>query len=416
MPPASREAEHDQAAPPPLPSRPTRSGDPFATAKLFGVEMPDPATAAGLFTSGPKIGVPDSKGPQARVSEPEGSDRPGSDRPGSDRPELGHQDRTADRSGSIFPADRNPSLTGELPRLSLKPVANPSTGEGGATSSSGAAPAAWEGSLPKAKEAHGTKITQNQPASPDASMIGNLDYVASGDASPIFEAMSAWFSDQKPVPGPAAVATSVPAGTSPGTAVERSERAGETGDHRAEPADQADGSSGALPTFSARPGEPTGRPVPVSGAPGAGTNGPQDGPRLIDLRNESTNPASTSVSSRWASLGDQQWLAANARAAAAPQIAGDTTAGLPRREPGANLLPSAASAAPGAPAPSAPFHQADADTVRGRLGSFQRGVSSARQSTSRHVTTSTTAASLFTAARTTETDQGHEPDEQRGEQ
>jgi hypothetical protein len=294
-------------------------------------------------------------------------------------------------------------------------VANPSTGEGGATSSNGAAPAAWESSLPKAKEAHGAKITQNPPANPDASMIGNLDYVASGDASPIFEAMSAWFSDQKPV----SAATSAPAGTSPGAVVERSDRAGETGDHRAEFAEQADGFAEALPTFSARPGESTGRPVPVSGAPAAGTSGPsgpQDGPRLIDLRSDSTNPASTSVSSRWASLGDQQWLAANARAAAAPQIAGDTTAGLPRREPGANLLPSAASAAPGAPASSAPFHRADADAVRGRLGSFQRGVSSARQSTSRHVTTSTTAASLFTAARTTETDQGHEPDEQRGEQ
>jgi signal transduction histidine kinase len=411
-PPAAREADHDQAAPPSLPTRPTRGGDPFATAKLFGVEMPDPATAAGLFTAGPKVGAPDSKGPGARVSEPGGSDRPG-----SDRPEQGHQDRPADRSGNAFPADREPSLTGELPRFSLKPVANPSTGEGGgATGSNGTAPAAWEGVLPKTQEAPDAETTQNPPAEPDTSMIGNLDYVASGDASPIFESMSVWFSDQKPDSGRADAATSTPAGT----AAERSERAGEPGGHRTELADQAAGFAEGQPT-SSLPGESTGRPspdrpIPVSGAPAAGPSGPQDGPRLIDLRSDSATPASTSASSRWASLGDQQWLAANARAAAAPQIAGDTSAGLPRREPGANLLPSAASAAPGAPAPSAPFHRADADAVRGRLGSFQRGVSSARQSTSRHITTSTTAASLFTAARTTETDQGHEPDEQRGEQ
>jgi hypothetical protein len=175
-----------------------------------------------------------------------------------------------------------------------------------------------------------------------------------------------------------------------------------------------------LPVVSVRPGDglddsaPTDWPRPEP-APLGGKVGPQDASRLIDLRDGAT-ASTSSASSRWASLGDQQWLAANARAASAPQVAGDTSAGLPRREPGANLLPSAASAAPSASAPSAPFHHADADAVRGRLGSYQRGVSSARQSTSRHLTSSNPAAGLFSAARTAETDQGLEPDEQGGEQ
>lgn len=137
------------------------------------------------------------------------------------------------------------------------------------------------------------------------------------------------------------------------------------------------------------------------------------------------------LSSRWAALGDQRWIAANARAAAAPDTAGTTNAGLPMRRPGANLLPTAATVAPadaapaaapagtngqlpGAPVPAAattasglPTRQAgrsgagvpppppagspagrgpvltgptpNAEAVRGRLGSYQRGLSSARQ-------------------------------------
>jgi len=88
------------------------------------------------------------------------------------------------------------------------------------------------------------------------------------------------------------------------------------------------------------------------------------------------------AAARWGSLGDQRWLAASAQAAAAPEIAGRTTTGLPLRRPGANLVSSAEAAAPpradrtaAATGPST----RDAAAIRGRLGSYQRGLASARR-------------------------------------
>lgn len=121
---------------------------------------------------------------------------------------------------------------------------------------------------------------------------------------------------------------------------------------------------------------------------------------VVDLRDDSRSRETAQVPAqpaahgtpegRWATLGDQEWLAANARAAAGPTVAGNTESGLPRRQPGANLLPSAAEAAP--PARIAPDRdpematsttptvrtRPDAEVVRGRLGSYQRGLASAR--------------------------------------
>ena len=123
--------------------------------------------------------------------------------------------------------------------------------------------------------------------------------------------------------------------------------------------------------------------------------------RVIDLRDApaavSTGAPAGGVTGRWAALGDQRWLATNARAAAEPEIAGNTEAGLPRRQPGANLLPSAVEAAPGRVGPprttvseprtapavvgsaSAVGPRPDPDAVRGRLGSYQRGLTTARR-------------------------------------
>jgi len=163
------------------------------------------------------------------------------------------------------------------------------------------------------------------------------------DATPIFDSISAWFATE---PAPGAVAAAA---------------AGATG-----------------------------------GRPGG------DEPLVIDLRDSpatvgaSASPA-PGTPSRWAALGDQRWLATNARAAANPEIAGNTQAGLPRRQPGANLLPSAVEAAPGRAATAVPTAseplaagvvtgsapsagaRPDADAVRGRLGSYQRGLTTARR-------------------------------------
>jgi signal transduction histidine kinase len=131
-----------------------------------------------------------------------------------------------------------------------------------------------------------------------------------------------------------------------------------------------------------------------------------EGEQVIDLRGQEERRPSN----RWASLGDQRWLATNARASAAPDVEATLETGLPKRRPGANLLPSAAAAvAPGAPRPSAgrpsparppagrpapaglgasgnggsgDRNQQDAAIVRGRLGSYQRGLANARRARS----------------------------------
>lgn len=139
---------------------------------------------------------------------------------------------------------------------------------------------------------------------------------------------------------------------------------------------------------------------------------------MIDLREQ----APRQPSSRWASLGDQRWLATSAQAAAAPLSEGTTEQGLPLRRPGANLLPSAGSAGPVARPPARPpaavapagaqaeaqpgdggpeLPSADADQVRGRLGSYQRGLANARRARNTpppEPTYDPVGASLFTAS------------------
>ncbi|HET9656913.1 MAG TPA: nitrate- and nitrite sensing domain-containing protein [Kineosporiaceae bacterium] len=399
QPPAARESGRDTGDTPGLPTRPGRGGaDPFATAKLFGVEMPDPATAAGLFTAGPKsgeAGPPPSGAPafgRNGVSRPEPELSPAGWPQSDDEPVGGRpENRSGDTGGMTLPVERVAPLTGGLPLFNLTSPAGPVMGAP-LPVSHGVSPA----DLPVVQPLD-TASTEHTPDEPDASMIGNLDYVDSEAASPIFESMSAWFADEKPVPTPAEPAAK-PVG----------------GDTDVDAGDDAPAITLQPDAFLLSGEQPadalSGEPTPVSAG---GFTAPSEALRLIDLHEDA--PAPAAAASRWASLGDQQWLAANARAASEPQVAGDTSAGLPRREPGANLLPSAAAAAPTAAA-TTPFHHADADSVRGRLGSFQRGVSSARQSTSWPATTNPPAATLFTAARTAETEQGHEPDEQGGEQ
>jgi hypothetical protein len=187
------------------------------------------------------------------------------------------------------------------------------------------------------------------------------------------------------------------------------------------------------------PAQPLSGDVPVAAEP-AGTPifdtvsmwfstdpGTGEKDRVIDLRDHPTDSRSRAASHRWSSLGDQRWLATNARAAAGPEIAGSTEVGLPRRRPGANLIPSAAAAAPvttPAARPELPRRapasagaraeaggRADADAVRGRLSSYQRGLTSARRA--RHLPADRSDTGLF-AAGGGDNDPGHAPGEQGG--
>lgn len=231
------------------------------------------------------------------------------------------------------------------PASLVPPVAAPESGK--APASNGAAPAAWSPSLPTefaARAAADAASQRYRPANPHAPMIGSDAPPATSTPTPIFDSISAWF-------------TSEPSAASSTGEVER----------------------------------------------------------VVDLRDGARPTVTTggsSAAARWAALGDQQWLAASARAAATPEISGTTDTGLPMRRPGANLVPSAAAAVQGvatragqggvpAPLPPAPVHKADPEAVRGRLGSYQRGLTSARRSR-RAPGDAPSADQLFSAAKTSD--------------
>jgi hypothetical protein len=70
----------------------------------------------------------------------------------------------------------------------------------------------------------------------------------------------------------------------------------------------------------------------------------------------------------WTSPADSGWAAA--AVAAAPNVAGYTAAGLPRRVPKSNLVPGTVG---GSTAGQGRHAQRSAEEVRGRLSSFHRG-------------------------------------------
>ena len=118
-----------------------------------------------------------------------------------------------------------------------------------------------------------------------------------------------------------------------------------------------------LPRRKPRPAQPPAAPAPASAAFSvpttlAGTSG--------DL----------GVTAEWSFDTDADWRTVQAAAKTAPSTF--TSAGLPRRRRGEQLLPGSA----GAPAaPSGPRPQRDPDDVRGRLSSFQQGIRRGRHRT-----------------------------------
>jgi hypothetical protein len=233
----------------------------------------------------------------------------------------------------------------------------------------------WDDELPTELAARAAAAAGYRPSDPNLPMIGefNPDF---NDPTPIFDQISVWFTAE-PEPEP----------------------------------------------------EPEAEPVTAEAE--------ADGDQVIDLRGDERRP-----SSRWASLGDQRWLATNARAAAAPDTEGTLETGLPKRRPGANLLPSAAAAAanPVPPARPAPERSNTADrtttddqpvepdneqseqeaaNVRGRLGSYQRGLANARRARTQSSPTPAfdpVGASLFTVNSEAGDKSGRPSGEQGGDQ
>jgi hypothetical protein len=190
------------------------------------------------------------------------------------------------------------------------------------------------------------------------------------------------------------------------------------------------------------PDEPLTGEVPAAAVEGAATpifdtvsmwfstdGGSGEKDRVIDLRDRPGDGGSRAESQRWSTLGDQRWLATNARAAAGPEVAGTTEVGLPRRRPGANLIPSSASAAAPVASQNARSEalrrtpavtgargegpgRVDADAVRGRLSSYQRGLTSARRA--RHLPVERRDSGTNGGGPSGDNDPGRSPGEQGG--
>ncbi|MFY9778222.1 MAG: hypothetical protein WAK28_26950, partial [Trebonia sp.] len=86
-----------------------------------------------------------------------------------------------------------------------------------------------------------------------------------------------------------------------------------------------------------------------------------------------SSTAASAAAQSWSSPADEGWRAA--RVAASPAAGENTTAGLPKRVPRANLVPGSVGGGEGTEvAPPA----RSAETIRTRMASFQRGVREAR--------------------------------------
>jgi hypothetical protein len=86
-----------------------------------------------------------------------------------------------------------------------------------------------------------------------------------------------------------------------------------------------------------------------------------------------SSTAASAAAQSWSSPADEGWRAA--RVVASPAAGENTTAGLPKRVPRANLVPGSVGGGEGTEvAPPA----RSADLIRTRMASFQRGVREAR--------------------------------------
>ncbi|MDN5750708.1 MAG: hypothetical protein L0H64_19725, partial [Pseudonocardia sp.] len=188
-----------------------------------------------------------------------------------------------------------------------------------------------------------------------------------GETTPIFEEIaSAWFRSNRPLP------------------VEYEDEAPPTPSPRARPRPPA-----ARPQPQFRPGESPARPQQRPQPHQQQTFTPQAAPPVAPPRRrpptaELPAPAPVAVETAaeqagFASTADEGWRAAND---AAPTERADelTAAGLPKRRPRARLVPGSAGSAVLAP-PVSPARSAE--SVRGRLASYQQGVRQGRESRSR---------------------------------
>ena len=136
----------------------------------------------------------------------------------------------------------------------------------------------------------------------------------------------------------------------------------------------------------AMPSAPPPRPAPARppALPPTPPTPPSGTGPIRPVADEPPTPERVGADQGFASLADEGWRAARGMTAAR----GDelTPAGLPKRRPRARLVPGSAGSAVLAP-PAAPSR--NAESVRGRLASYQQGVRMGRENRQRGDTEST---------------------------
>jgi signal transduction histidine kinase len=179
------------------------------------------------------------------------------------------------------------------------------------------------------------------------------------ETTPIFaEIASAWFAEQRPVPvdwelgqrpGADPAAEQAPAAAPPGLS-------GPIGDLERSQAPFGQAPVAPAPADPASLAAPPARPGPARPAPSGAPQAPE--------------PAGQA----FATVADEGWRAASGAAAERPDEL--TAAGLPKRRPRARLVPGSAGSAVLA-APASPTRSAE--SIRGRLASYQQGVRQGRE-------------------------------------
>ncbi|MDT7613827.1 MAG: hypothetical protein QOF00_1274 [Pseudonocardiales bacterium] len=339
---------------------------------------PRPAPVSPPTTPMPTIRPGGPAPPPMR--DPAGAERPAAPRPASQPPAQAGPQPVAPRPAPQPPAQAGP-----------QPVA-----QAGAPASSAMQPPAPQPPAPQppAPQPPAPQAPTQQPPSrrpdalfapsvPEAPEPGRAAAVQAGfergETTPIFEEIaSAWFRSNRPVPVTWETdgdgATPARPATAPGQNRPAAPAAGPA-PAQAQAQAQADAPAPQRPPAPAAPPAPTPAPRPVARrAPARPAPAPfEAAPAPFEAA-----PAAPVSDQAFAGAADEGWRAASGVESDRPDEL--TAAGLPKRRPRARLVPGSAGSAVLSPPVTA---SRSAETIRGRLASYQQGVRQGRETRAR---------------------------------
>ncbi|HET6533198.1 MAG TPA: nitrate- and nitrite sensing domain-containing protein [Actinoplanes sp.] len=313
------------------PPVPPVSGPPMPTHPPYGGGRPTSSPPV----SGPPVSSPPAANPLANQPAPPAWPPISADRDGNGAPHVPESLAAALDMTAELPRYRpDRSTTGSQPKVErpVNPQSAPPGPQSEAERSAAAAAAAHEAAVAQAAEAQATAAAQIAAAQAGRQRATDGQYADETMELPIFrELESAWFTTAKPVSG-----------------------------------QNGDAEDGTITTQRFATGEP-GRPAGV----------PQQG-RSPESRNGDLDPATVGAvagtgggaANPWHTVADEGWQAA--RKAAEVPVEATTTAGLPKRQPMAQLVPGGVDRAENSTQRRTP------EGVRGLLSAYHRGVQRGR--------------------------------------